>query len=87
MIQLDKLKQQVKTNLKYSFSKKKLLVVFDRKSFKKNISFQGCVSYTDLKPTPKILYDMLVKKYKDKIAIEPHYNSPDDFTVTLWLMA
>ena len=88
MTQLDKLKQQVKTNLKDSPSiKKKKLIVFDRNAFRKKLSSQGCVSYADLKPVARTLYDILLKKYKNKLAVEPHYEGLDDFTITLWLMA
>lgn len=85
---IDKLKAEVKQNLKDSPSKKKkLLYTFERTAFKKKLHLGGCVSSNDLKPTYSTFYNWLLIKYKNKIAVHPHYDGPDDFTITLWLMA
>jgi len=85
---INKLKAEVKKNIKASDStKKKLLYTFERTAFKKKLHLGGCVSSNDLKPTHSTFYHWLLKTYKNDMKLEPHYDGPDDFKITAYLLA
>lgn len=84
---INKLKAEVKKNIKNSDStKKKLLYVFTRQAFRKNLKLDGCISSGDLKPSYKTFYEWLNKKYQDLLILEPHYNSMTDFSIAAYML-
>ena len=84
---INKLKAEVKKNIKNSDStKKKLLYVFTRQAFRKNLKLDGCISSGDLKPSYKTFYEWLNKKYQDFLVLEPHYTSMTDFCITAYML-
>lgn len=67
---IDSLKKQVQDNFKKSETKKKFLIEFDRKAFKKNLSQQDGFGSSDLKPIHFELYMWLLKTYKARLHLE-----------------
>ncbi len=69
MKQLDKFKAEIKENLKNSTGKKKLLLTFTEKNFKKKRS-KISVGVSDLTPSALEIYYHLLTKYKSKMVVE-----------------
>jgi len=64
---IDKLKKQVKENLKASTKSPKLLFKFTEGHYKKNMNDPQGFGVTDLKPSYQELYTALMKKYGAKV--------------------